>query len=134
MRPVEELAAAAAGLLGRCRCSYSGFRVAAVLEDAEGRLHPGVNVENASCGLTICAERAAVCSAVSAGATGFVRILVHSPDGPAWPCGACRQVLAEFCGDGTPVLVMLPDGTIEESTLGALLPRAFRRSAPAGGG
>jgi cytidine deaminase len=134
MRNLAELAAEAASLLDRCRCPYSGFRVAAVLEDSEGRLHPGVNVENASYGLTICAERAAVCSAVSAGATGFVRILVHSPDGPAWPCGACRQVLAEFCGDDTPVLVMLPDGTIEGSTLGALLPGAFRRSALSAGG
>lgn len=109
-----------------CHAPYSGFRVSAVLEDSEGRLHPGVNIENASYGLTLCAERSALAGAVSRGASAFARILIHSPDGPALPCGACRQVLAEFCGDSFEVIVLLPDGTMEETTLGALLPRAFR--------
>ncbi len=109
-----------------CHAPYSGFRVSAVLEDGDGCLHPGVNVENASYGLTICAERSALSGAVSRGARSFSRILVHSPDGTALPCGACRQVLAEFCPDSMPVLILKPDGTLEETTLGILLPRAFR--------
>jgi len=109
-----------------CHAPYSGFRVSAVLEDSEGRLHPGVNIENASYGLTLCAERSALAGAVSRGATSFTRIMVHSPDGPALPCGACRQVLAEFCGDSFEVIVLTPEGTTVETTLGTLLPSAFR--------
>jgi len=122
----DGMAEAARRALRFCHAPYSGFRVAAVLEDGEGCLHTGVNVENASYGLSICAERSAVAGAVSRGATTFRRILVHSPDGRAVPCGACRQVLAEFCGDSTPVAVLLPDGGIEETTLGELIPDAFR--------
>ncbi|MDM7993886.1 MAG: cytidine deaminase [Candidatus Fermentibacter sp.] len=126
----DAMAGAAREATRFCHAPYSGFRVAAVLEDAGGCLHTGVNVENASYGLSICAERAAVVGAVSRGATVFRRILVHSPDGRAVPCGACRQVLAEFCGDDTPVVILLPDGRTEETTLGALLPDAFRLDPP----
>lgn len=122
----DAMAEAACGATRFCHAPYSGFRVAAVLEDGEGFLHIGVNVENASYGLSICAERSAVAGAISRGARAFRRIMVHSPDGRAVPCGACRQVLAEFCGDDTPVAILLPDGAIEETTLGALLPDAFR--------
>ncbi len=112
-------------MLHLCHAPYSGVRVAAVLEDLSGGLHGGVNIENASYGLTVCAERVAVFRAVSSGVRGFGRILVHSPDTAPWPCGACRQVLSEFCGPDTEVIVCGPGGEAERSTLGALLPRAF---------
>ena len=119
----EELARS---LIQRCYAPYSGFRVAAVLEDSDGRLWGGVNVENQVYGLTICAERSALVEAVSAGCRNFASILVYSPDGEAWPCGSCRQALLEFCPPDMPVRVLLPDGSLTEGSLEELLPEAFR--------
>ena len=103
---------------------YSNFRVGAALESESGDVYVGCNVENASYGLTICAERAAVCAAVSAGAQRFRRaVVVTDSDPPAAPCGACRQVLSEF-GRDFRVDAVGPRRT-STWTMAELLPAAF---------
>ena len=105
-------------------CPYSRYRVGAALETGDGRVFVGSNVENASYGLTICAERAAVVSAVSAGARNFRRIVIASDsEPPAPPCGACRQVLAEF-GSELEVESVGPTQS-RRWTIRELLPDAF---------
>ena len=107
---------------------YSNFRVGAALEADDGRVFVGCNVENASYGLTICAERAAVCAAVSAGARRLRRaIVVTDIDPPAAPCGACRQVLSEF-GPDLRVTAVGPSQQVSWS-MGELLPAAFGKDA-----
>jgi cytidine deaminase len=101
--------------------------VGAAVLDERGRVHVGCNVENASYGLTICAERNAVAAAVAAGARRLRAVaVVTETRPPGTPCGACRQVLAEFGGDELTVLLAPPSGPTDQTTLGALLPRAFR--------
>ncbi len=107
---------------------FSKFAVGAAIEDSEGRVHTGCNVENASYGLTVCAERAAVFKAVSEGARRFTRLVVAAETDPLTPpCGACRQVLAEFCED-LEIVMVNPSGKTESVQLKDLLPRAFRAS------
>ncbi len=120
----DSLISAARSVQARAYAPYSRFRVGAALESSDGTVFLGCNVENASYGLTICAERSAVFAAVSAGATRFRRaVVVSDVDPPAAPCGACRQVLAEF-GLDLPI-----DGVGSKSTvrwrLADLLPAAF---------
>jgi cytidine deaminase len=104
---------------------YSKFQVGAALEDSEGHIHTGCNVENASYALTVCAERIAACKAVSEGARQFRRIAVAADTTPLTPpCGACRQVLWEICGDIEVILVNL-QGETESMRLRDLFPRPF---------
>ena len=104
---------------------YSKFHVGAALEDSAGRIHTGCNVENASYGLTNCAERTAAFKAVSEGARKFRRIAVAADTSPLTPpCGACRQVLWEICGDIEIILVNL-HGESESLRLQDLFPRPF---------
>lgn len=106
---------------------YSGFRVGAALVAKSGQVYLGVNIENASYPAGICAERAAICAAVSAGETEFSAIAIAGGDEeepeaktPCFPCGICRQVLSEFCPPEFPVV--LADGVY---LLGGLLPHSF---------
>ena len=125
MQALRDAARAAAA---RAYCPYSNFHVgAAVL--ADGVIYAGCNVENASYGLTICAERAAIFTAIAAGARRIEALALAcvdaADDAPAalrMPCGACRQVLAEFASPATPVWVEGVGGL----TLADLLPHAFR--------
>ena len=106
---------------------YSGFRVGAAVR-AGGRTFAAANVENASYGLSLCAERNAVAAAVAAGARRLEAVAVASGTRPPTPpCGACLQVLAEFAGPGLPVLLGGAGGALASTTLGDLLPRAFSR-------
>ena len=94
----------------RAYAPYSGFAVGAAALDSEGRIHPGVNVENASLGLSICAERAAVLRAASEGARSLVAVAIATDgDELTPPCGACRQVLIEF-GPDMEVILINPEG------------------------
>ncbi len=107
---------------------YSHFKVGAALEDSEGRIHTGCNVESATYGLTICAERVAVVKAVSEGVKGFRRIaVVADTEILTPPCGACRQILWEFCGDAELILSNL-NGKSETMRISEIFPRAFDAS------
>jgi len=107
---------------------FSKFKVGAALEDAEGRIHTGCNVENATYGLTLCAERIAVFKAISEGARVFRRaVIAADTDTLTPPCGACRQILWEFCGD-IPIILVNPRGKTESYQLKDLFPKPFDAS------
>ncbi len=124
---LDSLASAAIEAAQRAYAPYSKFKVGAALLAEDGRVFTGCNVENASYGLTNCAERTAVFKAVSEGATRFAAIAIAGGVGDvAMPCGACRQVLAEFCPPEAPVRCVSLDGAItKDFTVGELLPGAF---------
>ncbi|GFH42344.1 cytidine deaminase [Lactococcus hodotermopsidis] len=106
---------------------YSHFPVGAALVAKNGLVFQGCNIENASFGLTNCAERTAIFKAVSSGITDFETIGIYGEtDEPISPCGACRQVLAEFCPDEMPVSLFSKDGTVKKTTIGDLLPYHFK--------
>jgi cytidine deaminase len=121
----DELIKAAMDVRQRAYAKYSNFLVGAAILATDGRIFSGCNVENASYGLTICAERAAVFGAVAAGARKF-ELLAIATSGGASPCGACRQVLAEFAPE-LPVLLIDVNrpGTVIETNIRELLPGAF---------
>jgi cytidine deaminase len=101
----EVLVAAARAAREHAVADFSGFKVGAALETADGAVFTGCNVENASYGLTICAERVAIFKALSEGHRSFAQIaVVADTESPTPPCGACRQIIWEFCGD-IPVVI-----------------------------
>ncbi len=138
---------AARAAAAAAHCPYSGLAVGAAVLADNGRVFAGCNVENASYGLTLCAERVAVAAAVTSGARRLVAAAVWSAAGAIVPCGACRQVLAEFAprppavgalgdgaaaapggedpGAGLSVVLGDPDGWVEVLSLWDLLPRPF---------
>jgi cytidine deaminase len=112
----------------KAHAPYSNFQVGAALESTDGRVFTGCNVENATYGLSLCAERVAVFKAISEGARKFQRIAVSADtDVLTPPCGACRQILWEFCGDIELTLVNL-HGKTETLQLTDLFPRPFDAS------
>ena len=127
MTPVQldNLRAAALGAMSRAYAPYSNFRVGAALQDNDGRVFVGCNVENASFGGTICAERAAIAAALVAGARSFDRLVVATEaTEPTPPCGVCRQVLVEFA-PAIEVISVTAAGQEARWTLDALLPSPF---------
>jgi cytidine deaminase len=121
----DELVAAARRAREHAIAPYSRFRVGAALRTGTGRIVTGCNVENASYGLTMCAERVALFKALSEGERAFTAIaVVADTEVPTPPCGACRQLLWEYCGDVPVVLANLTAVTAQHQ-LAALLPHAF---------
>jgi cytidine deaminase len=124
----DPLQAAALAARENAHAPYSKFRVGAAIEEAGGRVHTGCNIENATYGLTLCAERVAVFKAMSEGAREFRRIAIAADtDTLTPPCGACRQILWEFCGD-IEIVLLNPRGKSEVLRLKELFPRAFDAS------
>ena len=125
---MNKLLEAALAARENAHAPFSKFLVGAAIEDSEGRIFTGCNVENATYGLTICAERVAVFKAMSEGARKFTRIAVAADtDVLTPPCGACRQILWEFCGDAELTLVNLR-GKTETFRLKDIFPRPFDAS------
>lgn len=107
---------------------YSGHPVGAAIRAASGKIYGGCNVENAALPSSQCAEAGAVAAMVAAGETQIAAVAIIGPDemSPCLPCGNCRQILTEFAGPDTPIHLAAPGDEIETTTVGALLPRAFR--------
>jgi cytidine deaminase len=119
------LVAAALAARERAHARFSHFAVGAAVEDEHGRIFTGCNIESASYGLTICAERVAVFKAISEAAGKLKRIaVVADSETLITPCGACRQILWEFCGDGELILANLA-GHEEAVAVASLFPRPF---------
>ena len=107
---------------------YSKFPVGAALLGANGTIYHGCNIENSSYGLTNCAERTAFFKAVAEGVQTFKALAVTGDtDGPITPCGACRQVIVEFCDGSMPVYLTNLKGDVSETTVAQLLPGAFSK-------
>jgi len=124
----DPLIEAALAARERAHAPYSRFKVGAALEDEHGRVFTGCNVENATYGLTMCAERVAVFKAVSEGAGKLKRVAVAADTGTLTPpCGACRQILWEFAADAELILVNLA-GKQESLSVKSIFPRPFDAS------
>ena len=126
---IKELIAAAIAVRECAYAPYSQFKVGAALLGESGTIYTGCNVENASYGATICAERSAVVKAVSAGEQAFPAIaIVYDEKEKAIPCGMCRQVLSEF-NNAMTVIMANTAGEFDVNTLQELLPKSFEKSS-----
>jgi len=124
----ETLISAARQARENAHAPYSNFRVVAALRATSGKIFGGCNVENATYGLTVCAERIAIFKAISEGERGFDAIsVVTDTDALTPPCGACRQLIWEFCGD-IPVIMANLKGRVEIMQMQNLFPRPFDSS------
>jgi cytidine deaminase len=125
----ESLIAAAKSARENAHAAYSNFRVGAGIRATSGRIFGGCNVENATYGLTVCAERVAIFKAISEGERGFDAIaVVTDTDALTPPCGACRQIIWEFCGD-VPVILANLKGKVEILKMKDLFPKPFDSSS-----
>ena len=124
----DALISAARTARAHAHAPYSNFRVGAAVRAKSGRIFTGCNVENSTYGLTLCAERVAIFKAISEGERGFSAIaVVADTDALTPPCGACRQILWEFCGDAEVILANLK-GRVEVHRMSALFPKPFDQS------
>ena len=105
---------------------FSKFRVGTAVLAKDGRVFTGCNVENSSFGGTICAERTAICKAVSEGAREFEKIAIVSSAGEAWPCGICRQFMKEFCDDDFEIITGNDVDNLRKYTMKEILPEGFK--------
>ncbi|HVE66527.1 MAG TPA: cytidine deaminase [Thermoanaerobaculia bacterium] len=129
----ERLIAEATRSRGNAVAGRSGFSVGAAIEAEDGRIFGGCNVENATYGLTVCAERVAIWKALSEGVRAFRAVaVVTGADVPTPPCGACRQILWEFAGD-VPVVSATEGGKTKQYRMSELLPEPFDLSRLRGG-
>ena len=129
MNEHEALMSAAKQARENAHAPYSNFRVGAALRATSGRIFGGCNVENAPYGLTICAERVAIFKAISEGERGFDAIaVVTDTEALTPPCGACRQLIWEFCGD-VPVVMGNLQGKVELLQMRDLFPKPFDSSS-----
>ena len=125
---VEKLVAESKKAREQAYVPYSKFPVGAALLADDGTIHHGCNIENSAYSMTNCAERTAFFKAVSDGVRSFQALaVVADTEGPVSPCGACRQVIAEFCDGSMPVYLTNLNGDVEETTVAKLLPGAFSK-------
>ncbi len=128
MSDANSLLAAARAARENAHAPYSNFRVGAALRAKSGQIYTGCNVENSTYGLTVCAERVAIFKAISEGERGFDAIaVVTDTEDLTPPCGACRQIIWEFCGD-VPVLMGNLKGKTAAIQMSALFPKPFDSS------
>jgi cytidine deaminase len=128
MSEYDSLIAAARAARENAYAPYSNFRVGAALRSSSGRIFGGCNVENSTYGLTLCAERVAIFKAISEGERGFEAIaIITAAEKLTPPCGACRQLIWEFCGD-VPVVIANLAGAVEVHRMSALFPKPFDAS------
>src|SRR5215510_6591357 len=126
-RMQNELIEAATRAQQNAVAPYSGFKVGAAIETVTGDIFTGCNIENVSLGLTVCAERVALWKAISEGEHHFARVVVVSDaEDPATPCGACRQLLWEYCGN-IPVILHSLRSAGRSTTMQELFPQPFDR-------
>ncbi len=124
-RDLEKLIESAGNVREKAYAPFSEFKVGAAVETKEGKIFTGCNIESASYGLTVCAERVAIWKAVSEGEKEFTNIaVVADTEELTPPCGVCRQIIWEFCGD-VPVTFANLKGKVETVQMKELLPRAF---------
>ncbi|MCH1722078.1 cytidine deaminase [Lactococcus formosensis] len=127
MPATKELIKAAREASSHAYVPYSNFPVGAALVTTDGKVYQGCNIENASFGLSNCAERTAIFKAVSEDHLEFSSLYIYGETAaPISPCGACRQVVSEFCNADMPVYLLSKTGEVKETSVGQLLPYSFK--------